>query len=553
MKNKINDNHLIIGISLVLAIAASVHSYFSDHMLLYGDAESHLNIAKRITHSITPGLAQLGGIWLPLPHLMLVPFTFFNSLWQSGIAGAIVSGISYIVACLFIYKTTYIVLRHKQAAFIAFLVFALNPNILYMQTTAMTELPLLAFFSLSIYYFIKYLKFENETFLIVAAFFSFCATLSRYDGWFLVIIQAAILIIYHAGKINWKRLIRQKNLTAVLEKLDKMQGLLILFSTLAFVGILFWMLWGYLILGDPLYFTSSPFSAKSQQSGWLARGELPTYGDLYLSYLYYTATSIANIGSIIAALSIIGVIVFLLDRRIKIRYFITLLLFTPFIFYTVTMFMGQSVIFLPDVTPVEFEWRLFNVRYGVMMIPAAAFFFSYLIYVIPKLFEIRHYKSKLVGAGNFLLKTVAYLLIFIVLSSFVYQKYLFAAGRENILSLDDARFGLSAASVTDAQTFLADAYDGGLVLIDDFARTLSVINSGILMENIIYIGNKPYWEESLIEPEKHARWIIMQDGDTVWENIYEDPDIQGRLYKYFERVYTSPDILVFKRSDNDVN
>ena len=70
------------------------------------------------------------------------------------------------------------------------------------------------------------------------------------------------------------------------------------------------------------------------------------------------------------------------------------------------------------------------------------------------------------------------------------------------------------------------------------------------MQNIIYIGNKPYWEESLKEPEKHARWIIMQKSDVVWSTILNDPDTSGRLYKYFEKAYTSPEILVFKRNPN---
>jgi hypothetical protein len=70
------------------------------------------------------------------------------------------------------------------------------------------------------------------------------------------------------------------------------------------------------------------------------------------------------------------------------------------------------------------------------------------------------------------------------------------------------------------------------------------------MNQIIYVGNKPYWPESLKEPEKYATWIIMQEHDELWNTIYEDPAIQGRMYKYFEKVYTSPQILIFKRNLN---
>jgi hypothetical protein len=67
------------------------------------------------------------------------------------------------------------------------------------------------------------------------------------------------------------------------------------------------------------------------------------------------------------------------------------------------------------------------------------------------------------------------------------------------------------------------------------------------MESMIYIGNKPYWEESLREPEKYATWIVMQQDDAVWKNLWEKPEMQGRLYKYFEKVYTSPETLIFRK------
>ena len=35
-----------------------------------------------------PGLAQLGGVWLPLPHLLMLPFVRKMEWWQNGLAGA---------------------------------------------------------------------------------------------------------------------------------------------------------------------------------------------------------------------------------------------------------------------------------------------------------------------------------------------------------------------------------------------------------------------------------------------------------------------------------
>ncbi len=120
----------VVTPAVTMAIVASVWSYANDAMVAYGDAESHLNIAKRVIHSLTPGAAQLGGIWLPLPHLMMVPFVFFDGLWRTGIAGAIVSGLCFIVTTIVLYKLTFLVTKNKLGSIAASAIFIFNPNIL---------------------------------------------------------------------------------------------------------------------------------------------------------------------------------------------------------------------------------------------------------------------------------------------------------------------------------------------------------------------------------------------------------------------------------------
>ena len=378
-----------------------------------------------------------------------------------------------------------------------------------MQSTPMTEILLVAFFTLSSYYMYVYLiNRQNTLALLHAAFFGFAATLTRYDGWFLVIIEAGVIaFLYLRERKERKRL----------------EGQIILFCTLGFFGIGLWLLWNFLILGNPLYFTDSPFSAKSQQQNWLARGELPTYHNLLLSFEYYGATVFANIGVIATALSTLGIILYGFHRKIKEKFLLLLVLLTPLIFYVVTLFIGQSLIFIPSVTPSSFEWNLFNVRYGLMMVPVAALFISVLA----------------------LIKRVGWLFLFLgLIASIIYPLYM----KEIPITLADGVYGLSSAKVPDAQHWMSRNYTEGIVLIDDYARTMSVARSPIAMEDIIYIGNKPYWEESMDAPEKYASWIIMQKDDALWRNIYDRPEVQGRLFKYFKKVYTSPQILIFQRN-----
>jgi hypothetical protein len=506
----------VVIMLVVFAVIATVISYRYNYIIAYGDAESHLNIAKRVVSSITPGFAQLGGIWLPLPHLLLIPLVYFQGLWRSGLAGSIISGASFIVGGIYLYKLVYLFTNKQLASFLAVLSYGLNPNILYMQTTPMTELPLIMFFILSTYFFCRFLYSEspvkNIYYLVAASFFGFCATLTRYDGWFLVIIESLIIgLLYLSQPENRKEL----------------EGKLTLFITLAFFGIGFWLLWDYLILNDPLFFTNSSFSAKSQQQSWLSRGELPTYNNLTTSLAYYLVTSLRNIGIVMSFTSIAGLLFFIIDggKTFMKRILIVLLLFVPFIFYVITLYLGQSVIFIPDLTPETFEWRLFNVRYGIMMVPTAAFGVGYLST------KIKHLNLSYWIIGLFILLQAA---------SFITQQ-------EKVITWDDGVVGLSHSKRADAEIWLKNNYDGGSVLLDDFARTISIIRTNLPMDKVIYIGNKPYWEESLEEPEKYATWIVLQKHDAVWKDLYEDPVKQGRLYKYFEKAYTSEDILIFKR------
>ena len=97
---KLPLSFLVIMASIELSALAIAYSYFHNIIIAYGDAESHLNIAKRVVHSLTPGIAQLGGIWLPMPHVLMLPFVYFDFLWRSGLAGSFVSGFAFVVSCL---------------------------------------------------------------------------------------------------------------------------------------------------------------------------------------------------------------------------------------------------------------------------------------------------------------------------------------------------------------------------------------------------------------------------------------------------------------------
>jgi len=107
--------------------------------LSHYDARGHLVVARRIVDSLTPGWQQVGAVWLPLPHLLNAIPAQIDPLYQTGAVAVVVSVASFALAAGAI---AWIVSRISEAlwpAAAAAFVFVLNPNLLYLQSTPMTE------------------------------------------------------------------------------------------------------------------------------------------------------------------------------------------------------------------------------------------------------------------------------------------------------------------------------------------------------------------------------------------------------------------------------
>src|ERR1700734_3170197 len=197
-----------------LAIFVSVFSFlfYSRHgdVLLYGDAVAHINIARRVFDSKTPGLLQLGTVWLPLPHLLILPFILSKQMWQSGAGGSIPSMAAYVLAVLGIFRLARTASGRdakedaspKVAAWAAAILYAANPNLIYMQATAMGESLYLAFFIWAVVYFAEFARQADATkagrSLTKCGLCLLAACLTRYDGWFLaaVLVIAAVVVAF---------------------------------------------------------------------------------------------------------------------------------------------------------------------------------------------------------------------------------------------------------------------------------------------------------------------------------------------------------------------
>src|ERR1700737_5661167 len=87
---------LLAWLAVCVAVFSFLFYFRRGDVLLYGDAIAHINIARRVFDSRTPGLLQLGTVWLPLPHLLMIPLLFSNWMWNSGVGGSIPSMAAYV-------------------------------------------------------------------------------------------------------------------------------------------------------------------------------------------------------------------------------------------------------------------------------------------------------------------------------------------------------------------------------------------------------------------------------------------------------------------------
>ena len=106
-------------VAFIIAVAAQVAAHRTGVVFAFWDAQAHLDIARRVVDSITPGLQMLGTVWLPVPHLLMLPLVGNNYLWRTGLAGAIPSAIFFVLAGTFLFAAARRAFQSDAAAMAA--------------------------------------------------------------------------------------------------------------------------------------------------------------------------------------------------------------------------------------------------------------------------------------------------------------------------------------------------------------------------------------------------------------------------------------------------
>src|SRR5205823_1285056 len=144
LRERFGDHVFVFIISSVIIVNAFLFFLSRDQTFIHIDAIAHVNKARGLFDNLEPGLRQLGTVWLPLPHLLMAPLAAIDPLWKTGIAGSLLSILCFIGTSVFLFLTGFEWTGSRVVGWLAFLMFALNPHLIYLFTTPENE-PLMIF------------------------------------------------------------------------------------------------------------------------------------------------------------------------------------------------------------------------------------------------------------------------------------------------------------------------------------------------------------------------------------------------------------------------
>jgi len=132
----------VAGAVAIAGIIAALHYHRLGLTLAHYDARAHLVVARRVLDSLTPGWQQVGAVWLPLPHLLNLLPVQIDAWYRSGLSGTAISIASMAVAAGAIAALIQRITGSVAGGIVAATLLMVNPDVLYLQSTPMTE-PLL--------------------------------------------------------------------------------------------------------------------------------------------------------------------------------------------------------------------------------------------------------------------------------------------------------------------------------------------------------------------------------------------------------------------------
>ncbi|HEX4652317.1 MAG TPA: glycosyltransferase family 39 protein [Granulicella sp.] len=491
-------------IAVLLAFIAILLCYSRGYLLLYGDAVAHLGNARRILDSRNPGLSQLGGVWLPLPHLLMLPFVQKMAWWQNGLAGTWPSLLCYVAGVAGFYRLARRLLVPRWAV-LAAAFYAVNPNLLYLSTTAMTEplfLALLVWLTLLTVECVDVLRSgmiqaANRK-LILIGLLIFAAVFTRYDGW---VLGAAIWCV-----LAWQ-VLRDKKLRV------QVAPAFAVFTVITVAGPLLWLAYNQHFFHDPLDFMRGPYSAAAIEKRTSSPGAPHYRGwhNLGWALIFYTRTAQVDAaawetGFALMAAALLGLYM-TIRRSFEGAHRAAILLWLPLPFYLYSVAYGSVPIFIPQLYPHSY----YNSRYGMEMLPGLALFAFVAVAALERVW------AKSWPRTVSLMNPVVLLLVLANSVAMIFSTPLVL--KEGIVNAT-TRVPFESAIARQLESYPV----GVPILMFNSDHIGALQQAGIPLKQTVNEGDRDSWEAALAAPAEKALYVVAIAGDPVAKAVAKHPE-----------------------------
>ncbi len=511
---------VVAGLVSLLASAWFVPSGLS---LAYGDALSHLTIARRLFDTMTnPGLAQLGTVWLPVPHLLLSPFVLSLQAWQSGWGAALLGAGCLSATAAGCYRTAARWGLGLTARLVVVAVVVLNPAMLYLHSTALTEPVLIAGIAGTLAglsnWATKSRRLSPGEVAVFAGLPAAIATMSRYEGWALVLAGSLFVAL-----VAW---LRDRSFSAVVTYLFG-------FAVVPAATMLWWLAYNWVTFRDPLAFVFGQYSASALQADLVTAG-LTTKGDLPGSLATLNVAVATTSGTGVLALAGLALVVLVFTERSLRRWLFLAMTVVTYAFMAFSLYAGQAVIF----NPASSQTTVWNNRYGMATVLPLALLIGVgtdlvsvgMGRVAPRLANVR--------------RAMLAALVAVVLAGQTIWQLEDPAQRSLVLAEAATQYELKDGA-RSAATWLGTHYDGGHILLDEGVAGNNILPlAGIPLREYYLRSNDTLFAAALADPGSHARWLWVSDSDSdaVGAAIAEMPDSGSR----YRLAFSAADVKIFR-------
>jgi len=506
----------LAGAVAAIGIGAAVHYHQLGLTLAHYDARAHLVVSRRIFDSLIPGWQQVGGVWLPLPHLLNALPVQIDWLYRTGFSAVAISIASMAVAAWAIASLIHRTTGSAVGGAVASALLVLNPNVLYLQSTPMTEPLLFGTTFLAVALVGRWAMgvaaaHGRPTAVaqrsaaaaggppsagasapdyvgassVAAGWALVAATLTRFEGWPIV---AALIVL------AWVVLVR--NGVGALDGLRRVRGLAL------------WPMWTLLA-----FLVNSKITVGSWfvSSGFFVPDN-PARGQAWLAWTEVWDGLARLAGPLLPWLAF-GAAVVIVTTAFRRR--------------------DSSLLVLSLAAAAVLPWTAyfrghpFRVRYDVALVAAAAALIGTAVAQLPRRL------SAAMGIS--------------VIALAVWQAP--PLDRNAPVIVEAQRVSAEDAGRTDVTSYLRDHWDGQPIMMSmgslaQYMHDLSGI--GFNVRDFLHEGNGELWKYAMRSPRPFVEWIVIQekaDRDEIFRQAQADP----RFLTGYARVVAGGGIALYRR------